>query len=68
MMLIPCADVESSDEGEGNDREQDANKPASSSSSARPSAAPSAAQRKAPVVPRSGDVAAGLQERHYAHP
>jgi hypothetical protein len=46
MMLIPCAELESSDEGEGDDREEDANKPAGSSSSAGPSAAPSAAPRK----------------------
>ena len=46
-MLIPCAELESSDEGEGDDREEDADKPASSSSSAGPSAAPSAAPRKA---------------------
>ena len=46
MMLIPCAELESSDEGEGDDREEDANKPAGSSSSAGPSATPSAAPRK----------------------
>jgi hypothetical protein len=46
-MLIPCAELESFDEGKGDDKEEDADKPASSSSSAGPSAAPSAAPRKA---------------------